>query len=92
MSLFVPPTHSSDVILITYKNRYETSLLTKRILLRDYRIPDKLIRIKQSRCQHQEAAFHICVEDNGNIKLGHKPMSEVLHSFKVFFPNEEPEL
>ena len=82
--------HARDIVLIENLSSDEEGEVVKKILNEKYKIPIELIslRLVQKNCSlKSEAIMHICIEENGELKVARMNKFVVRNALGVFKKN-----
>jgi hypothetical protein len=86
--------HSREVILIENKASQSEGLILKKILFQRFHLPLELITLKKIKdnCERKsDAIIHLCLEENGDLKVIELNQYVIQNSFGVFLNSKEGE-
>jgi hypothetical protein len=83
---------SREIVLIENLSSIEEGEVVKNILVQKYKIPQELITLKQneSACsKNTESIMHLCIDENGELKVARMNKYVVRNALGVFMKSSE---
>lgn len=83
---------SREIVLIENLSSQEEGEVVKNILIKKYKIPQELITLKQNETtcsKNSESILHLCIDENGELKVARMNKYVVRNALGVFMKDSE---